>query len=541
MKSRFAAFVRFRHATPPLVMLVVCAAAAVLVPATPARAGSPDSARALRALLGFQQAKLTASDGATGDYFGHSVAISGDTAVVSACGDKVGTHAFQGSAYIFVRSGSAWSKQAKLTAADGAANDYFGTSVAISGETVVVGAPDDNVGANEDQGSAYVFVRSGITWSQQTKLTAADGAYSDNFGSSAAIEGDTAVVGADNDSVGAGFRQGSTYVFVRSATAWSQQQRLTATDGLEGDQFGYTVAVSGETVVVGAPSDDAGVWVGSDEGSAYVFVRSGTAWSQQRKLTAAADAEAGDGFGESVAVSGETAVVGALGDNIGDDVVGLKVNQGSAYVFVRSGTAWSRQAQLVAADGATGDWFGSSVAVGGDTAVVGAVDDNIGANPDQGSACVFVRSGTAWSQQAKLTAADGAAGDWFGCSVAISGDTAVVGACYDKVGSDRNQGSACVFLPAEIAKPAKPVAKSPKGLISSRTPTFKWTAAGGADVYEVRVYKGSSLIRKKTGITTTSWRCTKRLPRGVYLTWKVQARNAAGAGPWSAKPRFKVR
>ena len=158
----------------------------------------------------------------------------------------------QGSAYVFVRSGGVWSQQQKLEASDAAADDRFGFSVAISGETVVVGAPGDDGAAGIDQGSAYVFVRSGGVWSQQQKLLASDAAADDDFGSSVAISGETVVVGAPWDDDATGFYQGSAYVFVRSGGVWSQQQKLLASDAAGGDAFGFSVAISGETVVVGA-------------------------------------------------------------------------------------------------------------------------------------------------------------------------------------------------------------------------------------------------------------------------------------------------
>jgi len=534
MRSRFtlsAGVVLF------VLLLTATLGAAALVAAAPASAGPPvappagpsGSADGLLALLTVQQAQLTASDGASSDYFGFSVAIDGDTAVVGTPYDDVGANPDQGSAYVFTRSGTTWSQQAQLNAADGATNDRFGYSVAIDGDTAVMGAPYDDVGANPDQGSAYVFTRTGTTWSQQQKLTASDGVATDFFGCSVALSGETAVVGARYDDVGATVDQGSAYVFTRSGTTWSEQQRLTAADGAAADGAGCSVAISGDTAVVGAEGDDVGV--ATDMGTAYVFVRSGTTWSEQQKLTAG-DGAAGDTFGSRVAVSGDTAVVGALFDD-----VGANSNQGSACVFVRSGTTWSEQQKLTAADGEADDWFGNSVALSGDTAVVAAYSDDVGANADQGSAYVFDRSGTTWSQRQRLTAVDGTAGDTFGFSVALSGDTVAVGAPYHDVGATADQGSTYVFIP----RPGRPVAKSPKGRISSRTPTFKWTAAAGAVSYEVRVYKGSRQIRKKTGITKLSWKCTRRLPRGVRLTWKVRGWNTAGAGYWSNRPWFKVR
>ena len=330
-----------------------------------------------------------ASDGAAGDNFGNSVAISGDYALVGAYTDAIGANSQQGSAYVFVRSGSSWIQQAKLTATDGAANDLFGVSVAISGDYAIVGAYGDDIGANGDQGSAYVFFRSGSSWTQQQKLTAADGAVNDNFGIGVAISGDYALVGAYQDDIGANANQGSAYVFVRSGSSWIQQAKLTATDGAANDLFGVSVAISGDYALAGAFGDDIGA--NADQGSAYVFVRSGSSWIQQAKLTAT-DGAANDLFGNSVAISGDYALVGAPYDDIG-----ANTQQGSAYVFVRSGSSWTQQQKLTAADGAANDNFGNSVAISGDYALVGAPYDDIGANIQQGSAYVFKRTGTGWS------------------------------------------------------------------------------------------------------------------------------------------------
>src|SRR6266540_2203603 len=262
-----------------------------------------------------QHQKLEASDPAAFDGFGFSVAISGETVVVGAPGDDS-----RGSAYVFARNGGVWSQQQKLLASDAAAGDAFGESVAISGETVVVGSGGGGVG-----GSAYVFARSSGVWSQQQKLRASDAAVADSFGASVAISGETVVVGAIGDDGAAGRDQGSAYVFARSGGVWTQQQKLEASDAAANDLFGLSVAISGETVVVGAPFD-AGA-AGNSQGSAYVLARSGGVWSQQQKLEAS-DAALGDQFGFSVAVSGGTVVVGAH-----DDSGAAGRLQGSAYVF----------------------------------------------------------------------------------------------------------------------------------------------------------------------------------------------------------------
>ena len=312
-----------------------------------------------------QQAKLTADDGAAKDGFGGKVALSGDTAVIGAIfQDDKGDNS--GSAYVFTRSGTTWSQQVKLTAADGAEGDAFGQSIALSGDTVVIGAPHDDDKGN-DAGSVYVFTRSGTTWSQQVKLTAADGAAGDVFGISIAFSGDTIVIGADLNDEKA-LNAGAVYVFTRSGSSWSQQAKLTAADGEETDIFGVRVALSGDTVLISARRDDDDV-MGIDAGSAYIFTRTGTTWQQQIKLTAS-DGAADDRFGRSVALVADTAVIGAMfQDDKGD-------NSGSAYVFTRSRTTWSQQVKLTAADGAEGDVFGWSVALSDDTAVIAATRDD---------------------------------------------------------------------------------------------------------------------------------------------------------------------
>jgi len=305
----------------------------------------------------------------------------------------------------------------------------------VAGDTAVVGAFGDNDDVKgSNVGAAYVFVRSGNEWPQQAKLLASDGAAFDSFGQSVAVVGDTAVVGAPMDDNENGTNAGAAYVFLRSGTSWQQQVKLLPLDGASSDQFGFSVAVAGDTAVVGAPFDDDN---SNERGAAYVFTRNVTFWSPEAKLQAS-DGMANSLFGWSVAIAGDTAVVGAaFDDNIGAD-------QGAAYAFVRIGTLWSQQAKLLASDGAPADQFGWSVAVAGDTAVVGAhLNDEKGS--DAGAAYTFVRSGSSWPQQAKLLASDGASPDHFGESVAVAGDTAVVGAPFDAINNVLTVGSAYVF------------------------------------------------------------------------------------------------
>ncbi|MBT3362944.1 MAG: hypothetical protein HN929_04600 [Chloroflexi bacterium] len=323
--------------------------------------------------------------------------------------------------------------ETKLTSADGAESDRFGWSVAASDDTVVVGAwMDDDNGSNS--GSAYVFTRSGTVWMQQAKLTAADAEASDVFGYSVAVSGDTIVVGAyGNDDSGSS--SGSAYVFTRNGTAWTEQQKLAAADAEASDVFGISVAISEDTVVVGAWNDE------GSTGSAYVFERSGIEWTQQTKLTAT-DGAALDYFGCSVAVSGDTVVVGSYQDDDNGDI------SGSAYVFTRSGIAWTQQKKLTAADGAAGDYYGGAVAISGDTVVVGSSDDDDNGD-DSGSAYVYTRSGTAWTEQAKLISSDGAAWEYFGSSVGINGNTLAVGAPLNG-SNDVYPGSAYIYTRSGI-------------------------------------------------------------------------------------------
>ena len=309
------------------------------------------------------RAELTASDGAAGDYLGRSVSLDGDIAVVGAAGSDVGGAESQGAAYVYVRSGDTWTQQTKLTAPDGVAGDEFGFAAAISGDTIVVGARFAAIDGINGHGVAYVFVRSGDTWIQQAKLAADDGAASDRFALSVKVSGDTAIFGSPSAAIGANGYQGAAYVFTRNAGAWSFQTKLTASDGAAFDEFGVSVALEADTILVGAHYADV---VFSGQGAAYAFVRNGDAWSEQGKLVSD-DAFFGDEFGISVAISGDTAAVGALFADAGGTE-----NEGEAYIFSRVGGAWSQAAKLFPDTATMGGEFGIGVALEGDTVVVGA-------------------------------------------------------------------------------------------------------------------------------------------------------------------------
>ena len=371
------------------------------------------------ALTAEQEAKLVASDGASGANFGFAVAVDGDTAVIGARSDDD-----NGSTYVFTRTGGVWTEQAKLVASDGAPGANFGFTAAVDGDTAVIGAPNSN--------SAYVFTRSAGVWTEQAKLLASDGVFG-SFGRGVAIDGDTALIGNNRDDDN-GEHSGSTYVFTRTGGVWTEQAKLVASDGEAWDAFGWSVALDGDTAIIGAHQDfDNNIRTGS----AYVFTRTGGVWTEWAKLLSS-DGEYANQFGLSVALDGNTAIIGAASDNDNGSL------SGSAYAFARTGGVWTEQAKLLASDGAAEDVFGISVALDGDTAVIGAYfDDDNGSL--SGSAYVFARTGGVWTEQAKLLASDAAASNAFGMGVALDGDTAIIGATGNDNNNGPYSGSAYVF------------------------------------------------------------------------------------------------
>lgn len=400
------------------------------------------------------------TEAGNGSSFGHAVAVDGDTMVVGASRES----SFAGAAYVFVRDGTNWTQQARLTASNGEGSDNFGVSVAISGDTIVVGADledssatgvDGNQSSNGtlDSGAVYVFVRNGTTWTQQAYLkgSAVEGNRTASaFGFSVAIEGDTVAVGSPNTDGGGAANNGAVYVFVRDGVSWSQQAMILASNPGTSDHLGWSMAISGGTIIAGAeredsittgvnttPNDASGTEF--DAGAAYVFVRTGTSWSQQAYLKAS-NTGAADRFGWSVAISGDTAVVGARTEDSGGAQNDESLDAaGAAYVFVRDGTDWSQQAYLKASNPGAGDEFGWAVGIFGDAIVVGArnedsnatgIDGNQNNNlaENSGAAYAFVRAGTSWSQQAYIKAHNMVSGQLLGHSIAFDGATTVAGA-----------------------------------------------------------------------------------------------------------------
>lgn len=366
-------------------------------------------------------------------------------------------------------------QQAYIKASNTDAGDRFGYAVAISGDTLVIGAAYEasvatGVNGNEDDNSAYmagavyVFTKTGTTWSRQAYLKASNTDSGDHFGKAVAISGDTIVVGAqyeDSNATGVNgdgnnnlaSNSGAAYVFVRNGTTWSQQAYLKASNTQGNDLFGYSVAISNNTIAVGAPKESSSsTGINGNEadnsasmaGAVYVFTRNGTSWSQQAYIKAS-NTDSFDEFGEAVAISGDTLVIGAhyedsnaIGVN-GDSNNNDATNSGAAYVFIRNGTSWSQQAYLKASNSEADDNFGASAAILGDTIVIGAFQEDSGSSgvngnqsdnsaENSGAAYVFELRGVSWTQVAYLKASNPDTGDRFGLGIALSDDTIVIGA-----------------------------------------------------------------------------------------------------------------
>lgn len=427
-----------------------------------------------------------ASNPGTGDGLGYSVALSGNTLAVGAYfessaavgvdGDQDNDDASHaGAVYVFVRSGATWSQQAYLKASNTGSGDNFGRAIALSGDTLVVGAPQEasaatGVGGNQADntaagaGAVYVFVRSGTTWSQQAYLKASNTNSFDAFGGAVALTGDTLAVGATGESsaaTGVGGSQtnndasssGAVYVFTRTGSTWTQQAYVKASNTGAGDDFGAAVALSGDTLAVGATGEaSAATGVGGNQadnsatsaGAVYVFTRTASTWTQQSYVKAS-NTGAGDLFGNAVALAGDTLVVGAFGEASaatgvnGDQADNTALAAGAVYVFVRSSGTWTQQAYLKASNSGHDYEFGSAVALAGDLLVVGSMAENSGATgvggnqrdgsaPGAGAAYVFTRSATTWAQAAYVKSSNTGSDDGFGSAVAASADTLVVGA-----------------------------------------------------------------------------------------------------------------
>ena len=382
-----------------------------------------------------QDARLTASDPGVFESFGYSVALSGDTAIVSAQWDsELGTEA--GAAYIFRLDPdtSIWIEQQKLLASDGDGGEHFGRSVIIEGDTAMIGATSHVHSGATGNGSVYIFQYDGSTWIEQQEFFASDGAIGDVFGDVVSLSADVALIGArfDDDN---GSNSGSAYVFRfdPDTSQWVEEQKLLASDGTDGDFFGTSVAIFGEVALVGANGHDDAA---ESTGAAYVFRYDAdkSRWVEEQKLLASDGTEL-DRFGSSVSISGDVALIGAR----------LDVS-GSAYVFRYDADEgqWIEQQKLEPSDGPGTYQFGHATAIDGDRAVIGAWSwSNFPGGPSTGAAYLFRfdPEASAWIEQAQLFPQPNAWTNFFGRSVAIDGETTVIGA----IGEDQQRGAAYVF------------------------------------------------------------------------------------------------
>ncbi len=457
------------------------------------------------------RAYVKAANADAGDNFGGAVAVDRDTVVVGAqyedsdqttitngaTASAVNSWPSFGAAYVYKRTGATWSQEAYLKASNADIGDLFGNSVALSGDTIAVGAMGegssqttitngatasaDNSAASA--GAVYIFKRAGATWAQEAYLKAPNSQASDSFGWSVAISGDTVVVGAiAEDSNQTTITNGTTasadntvansgaaYVYKRTGATWAQEAYLKAPNSNASDSFGISVSVSGDSLAVGANGEDSnqttitnGTTASSDNtalgsGAVYVFKRTGAGWMQEAYIKAA-NAGGGDVFGQSVSLSGDTLVVGAPYEASSQNTISngatassdnSSIFTGAVYIYKRTGTNWAQEAYVKSPNSESGDSFGGSVSANGDSVVVGAnfedssqttITNGMTASSDNsasmaGAAYVFKRNGVAWAQESYIKAPNAGANKSFGSSVAVSGDTVVVGA----PGEDSNQ------------------------------------------------------------------------------------------------------
>ena len=324
----------------------------------------------------------------------------------------------------------------KVTASDGMTNSYFGSAAALNGNNALIGAD----GENSFQGAAYIFTQSNGIWSEGQKLVASDGLAGDEFGYRVTLNGHTLLVGAFSATVNGIVSQGAAYVFTRSTVTWIESQKLTADDGALFDNFGAAVGLDSHTVVIGA--NGATVNGNPAQGAAYVFTKSNGTWTQVQKLTAN-DGAAYDNFGLSIAIKGSTILVGSPRATVGSNLA-----QGAVYVYTRTNGTWNFTQKVTGSDGAAQDSFGESVAIGRGAALIGAYGATVNGHPGQGAAYIFTNSNNTLSEMQKLTADDGGTYFNFGNAVALDGSRALIGADVSTVGSNTSQGKAYVFTEA---------------------------------------------------------------------------------------------
>ena len=423
--------------------------------------------------------KLSAKDRASSDNFGYSVAIDGEFAIVGApynSYDTIGSKSvsWAGAAYIFKLENNSWIQQAKIVANDRASNDNFGLSVAISGNKAIVGAYKNSTDVNNlntisASGSAYVFKFENNVWKQEAKLVAKDRGVNDLFGYSVGISNNYAIIGAYNDAEDSNGQNtlavsGSAYVFKFESNNWIEQTKVVPNDRALYDSFGFSVAIDGDNAIVASYKDDEdnnGSNTLANSGSAYIFSLVNNNWIQTAKLTAS-DRAANDLFGISVSISKNRAIVGSYQDDEDANNLNSKADAGSAYIYILENNLWRQEAKIVAKDRGIGDFFGISVAISNNQIIVSAVrdaDDSNGLNPlvTAGSAYIFILENNSWVQKNKITPKDRGLNDYFGKSVAISGNNIIIGAFQEdedinNTNTKSNAGSAYIFNKSVVSE-----------------------------------------------------------------------------------------
>ena len=388
-----------------------------------------NTTEALPTRLGAVQiASLVPQDIAELEEFGWSVSISGNTAIIGARNEDPdlggGPISNGGAAYIFVRSGKTWIQEVKLVPSDIQAGDTFGVSVALDGNTAVIGATGVDVGKKSNAGAAYVFTRSGVSWKQRAKLVAPEPHTDDGFGGSVAIDNYTIAIGSDSEDQPPLIDVGAAYIFLMRGDSWDFKAKLLPSKPNLGTFFGTSVSIYGDRIVVGATEGNPYGIPGT--GSGYVFFRQGNQWKQEAILTPSLG-RSGDFFGQSTAIFGQTIVIGSvLSDpNWGN---GRITNAGSVYVYKLVKNKWEEQAQLSAEDATPFDNFGQSVTVFNDVIAVGANQKSFAGYSNVGAVYLYERKGNEWVHQSKVLAEYVYEGDKFGTSVSLSNDDLIVGA-----------------------------------------------------------------------------------------------------------------
>ena len=410
----------------------------------------PASGMQRRTAKGSIPNKLISPDGDISGELGTSVAIDMDTIVVGAPRTRLSS-GLHGAAYVFSRINGQWLFEAKLEPTPETLEvAQFGASVAVSGDTIVVGAPGESIGGQSTDGAVYLFVRRSFRWTLVKKFVNPEGTNVFKFGVSVALENNTFV----GTTMASASSPGAGYVFTRSDVDWALTAKLTDPSARQPDQFGFSCALDVDTIVIGSAFGDTNR--SPSAGAASVFVKDASGWRFQARL-AASDGGSGDRFGNGVAIEGDTIIVGASVARTSLTYIG------AAYVFTRVGENWTERQKLATVPLPDGDntfGFGSQVGISGDRILIGAYLSDVGGKSDQGAAFLFKNDGNTWSPRARLAASDGVAADKLGTSVAIDGNKMVAGAPGVDLAGTNSQGAAYVFVEPTAAPDLQPASDS---------------------------------------------------------------------------------